>query len=549
MKHLRIRVKGTNKSYTFKNGETIDFAHNVIRNQLNKEMSYAYSGPKPDMSFDKTVGAVKQGYDAMTPYEKAEIAASFNPILGPPIAVKDAGKFLGQAGGELFEGEFGEAAKSIGLAGLSALGAIPGIPVLGGMTAFHGTPHKVDKFRMDKIGTGEGAQAYGHGLYFAESKDVAGSYTNAGSSLGYLNSRHKSLARDIMKEAGGDLTKGRIIAQKRYAEAPDIGTEEIARTTLNNLEYLASKESSGNLYTVDIPDKEIASFLDWDAPISKQPKAVQEVARKFGIKTTASGLKEARGSDLYEAISKSMRKPPFDTASRNPGNVESSNYLNKLGIKGIKYLDGSSRTSGKGTRNFVVFDEDIVKIIDGADNLPMDEASRMVRAKEQGFYTDMPLYHGTNKDFEAFNLFEGADETRSVSRSPVGKLGVSLATDPKLADEFASRAGGEGMNVIPALHRAKNPVSIDLDGSETNSEIFATVSDAWRQGFDSIKFNNYTTKQGGAGQSFILVKDPNQVRSRHAKFDPKKRKSSNLLAGGAAVAIGGGLLMRDEQYD
>ncbi len=162
---------------------------------------------------------------------------------------------------------------------------------------------------------------------------------------------------------------------------------------------------------------------------------------------------------------------------------------------------------------------------------------RIKEAKGMGFFTDMPLYHGTNKDFEKFNLFEGEDPTRSVSRSPVGNLGVSLATDPKLANEFASRAGGEGMNVIPVLHRAKNPISIDLDGSESNEEIFATVSDAWKRGFDSIKFNNYTTKQGGSGQSFVLVKDPNQVRSVNAAFDPKKKMSPNLLAGATGATI------------
>jgi hypothetical protein len=42
--------------------------------------------------------------------------------------------------------------------------------------AYHGTPHKFDKFDMSKIGTGEGAQAYGHGLYFAENEGVARSY-------------------------------------------------------------------------------------------------------------------------------------------------------------------------------------------------------------------------------------------------------------------------------------------------------------------------------------------------------------------------------------
>lgn len=41
------------------------------------------------------------------------------------------------------------------------------------MTAWHGTPHTFDKFSTSAIGTGEGAQAYGWGLYFAGAKDVA----------------------------------------------------------------------------------------------------------------------------------------------------------------------------------------------------------------------------------------------------------------------------------------------------------------------------------------------------------------------------------------
>lgn len=37
-------------------------------------------------------------------------------------------------------------------------------------SAYHGTPHKFDEFSLDAIGTGEGAQAHGWGLYFAENK-------------------------------------------------------------------------------------------------------------------------------------------------------------------------------------------------------------------------------------------------------------------------------------------------------------------------------------------------------------------------------------------
>src|SRR5512147_2394588 len=45
-----------------------------------------------------------------------------------------------------------------------------------GHTVYHGSPHKFDKFDASKIGTGEGAQAYGHGLYFAENPKVAKEY-------------------------------------------------------------------------------------------------------------------------------------------------------------------------------------------------------------------------------------------------------------------------------------------------------------------------------------------------------------------------------------
>ncbi|MEY4346333.1 MAG: hypothetical protein RL032_2165, partial [Pseudomonadota bacterium] len=46
------------------------------------------------------------------------------------------------------------------------------------MTVWHGSPHRFSKFDASKIGTGEGAQAYGHGLYLAESQKVANEYAS-----------------------------------------------------------------------------------------------------------------------------------------------------------------------------------------------------------------------------------------------------------------------------------------------------------------------------------------------------------------------------------
>jgi hypothetical protein len=47
-----------------------------------------------------------------------------------------------------------------------------------GIRAYHGSPYSFDEFSTSQIGTGEGAQAYGRGLYFAESEDVARQYKN-----------------------------------------------------------------------------------------------------------------------------------------------------------------------------------------------------------------------------------------------------------------------------------------------------------------------------------------------------------------------------------
>lgn len=45
--------------------------------------------------------------------------------------------------------------------------------------AYHGAPHEFDKFSTSKIGTGEGNQAFGWGLYFSTLKNIAQYYANA----------------------------------------------------------------------------------------------------------------------------------------------------------------------------------------------------------------------------------------------------------------------------------------------------------------------------------------------------------------------------------
>src|SRR5690606_26628598 len=74
--------------------------------------------------------------------------------------------------------------------------------------AYHGTPHNVDRFSLQKIGTGEGAQVYGWGLYFASQREVADFYRR--NLTGIARSIPATMGDQALQEAGGD--RGRAVA-------------------------------------------------------------------------------------------------------------------------------------------------------------------------------------------------------------------------------------------------------------------------------------------------------------------------------------------------
>jgi len=269
--------------------------------------------------------------------------------------------------------------------GMTALGALPFVPPVMGMAkAFHGGPHKwlpEEGFpqghpRLDKMGTGEGAQAYGHGFYAAESPGVANQYRSALSGYNELvlttgqGKKRGGALDDVDLEVSkyleygasdaGQFPHNTVHYAKRRAEAAG-DQSALARLDEYGTDARTGYEKNlGTTYELDIPDDAAAKFLDWDAPLSEQGKAIQDIAKSYGIKTTPSGMKEANGSDLYRAISAAKRKPPFDSASLNAGGMEGSEALRKAGIPGLKYYDQMSRGGKEGTRNFVVWDQDVL---------------------------------------------------------------------------------------------------------------------------------------------------------------------------------------------
>ena len=300
---------------------------------------------------------------------------------------------------------------------------------MAGITVFHGSPHKFDKFDMSKIGTGEGAQAYGHGLYFAENPNVAREYSqmspvatpspnrtfkgvqleagtpeyHAGTLLEQSGMTIPKAKREVQGWIDEHIAKGRPTSDKTF-----IGWQK----TLATLEKARSKKDfatmpNQHLYKVDIPDEHIDKMLDWDKPLSEQPKSVMDAVDKIlpkskrdslamrGLlerddytrfhtgKTIAKPLGELTGKEIQVGLRSEIRSA-FGSDAQNyrealgdadkflkavAGREKNSDsltsaVLKREGIKGIKYLDQGSRGAGKGTHNFVVFDDQIPQILE-----------------------------------------------------------------------------------------------------------------------------------------------------------------------------------------
>ena len=166
--------------------------------------------------------------------------------------------------------------------------------------------------------------------------------------------------------------------------------------------------------------------------------------------------------------------------------------------------------------------------------LPMDTASRMQRAQEQGFNTDEVQYHGTSSDFSEF------------TPSTVGNLGAGIYTTPD-ANNASSRAAlikfrkdlnpNAGPNVLPLLTRSENPLEV------TGNPLRVDTEHVRDQGFDSIVRRDSATGDVVETNNF----NPQNVRSVNAAFDPEQIGSSNILAGlGGAGVVGAGLMASDE---
>jgi hypothetical protein len=283
--------------------------------------------------------------------------------------------------------------------GLAALPLV-GMPsfVKRGIEAWHGSPHKFDRFDISKIGGGEGSQVFGHGLYFAEHPEVGKYYRET------LAPGRGAKPRDIAARVFNSLEGP---ADERAAST----IRELARRAANSddpvfkqrmMDAIAEAEKgglTGYLYRVNL-DVDPEELLDLDAIYRDMPAYVQDALRKAGafdimpyrpstfpeegltlpngahikqVKGDEYSMRTSNGNNFtlrWSDVSRIIGDPrtgegAYMALSRNlGGDPQASAALKEAGVPGLRYLDQWSRMGNTGTRNYVMFDDKRINILE-----------------------------------------------------------------------------------------------------------------------------------------------------------------------------------------
>jgi len=417
------------------------------------------------------------------------------------------------------------------------------------VAAWHGSPHTFASFDTGKIGTGEGAQAYGHGLYFAGKREVAEYYKEMLGQGGKITINGKPLEANgntFLSALAVDMaqatvltsyTKAKQIAQIYIDSAidrlennlPFTGTKEEQKEALEYLKSIGKvetmeREDVGRLYKVELAPEE-DELLDWDMPLRKQSEKVKKALAP--ARTDEFDLNPEDGTDIEEG------KTAYSRIMDALGSAKAaSDYLHALGIRGIKYLDAASRGKGEGNHNYVIFAHEDVQIKEmySMEGQGTPAFRRWFEGSKVVDDAGRPrvMYHGTSKAFTAF------DKKAVGSNFGLDKAGFFFTNDPYQASEFAvgeaavvlGKAPRKGANVLPVYVKIQNPFTLEDFQDRTTVNVFKQME----ENMDSLT-DLYDTYRGrimrGAKEmraDGILFEYGHEVLA--VPFDPTQIKSA-----------------------
>lgn len=300
--------------------------------------------------------------------------------------------------------------------------------------AYHGSPYTFDHFDLGAIGTGEGNQAHGWGLYFAQDKKIAENYkdilgANSGEVITGKTKYKINEDGDWYDENTGNIIEDINPLSMALTEVLETGNSnkaiehlqefikskegKTAQTVISQvkrakeaIKLLKKNEFAGHeqktAFEVEIPEDN--ELIDEFKNINEQPRKVQAAIRKawkeIGYKPSA--LHYMSGREFYKQL-----------ASELGGEKAASEKLNSLGVKGITYdglVDGKC---------FVVFDDKAIQIINRYNQ------------EHKGAYAG-----AYDADQNILHIFEAANQSTVIHESAHWWLSMlnNIAIDPELKE-------------------------------------------------------------------------------------------------------------------
>lgn len=150
-------------------------------------------------------------------------------------------------------------------------------------TGFHGGPNRFDTFPLEHIGTGEGAQMHGYGVYVAEQKGVGIHYrTTRGGQIFYKGKPINELMHNLLitkQYNRAALVEDFVIKMDHEALDKDYYSAEDWKWFEE--EILPDIKQEGMLAEVEIPENDV--LLDEQKTFENQPEKVQKAIKSLGI--------------------------------------------------------------------------------------------------------------------------------------------------------------------------------------------------------------------------------------------------------------------------
>jgi hypothetical protein len=327
-----------------------------------------------------------------------------------------------------------------------------------GFDAYHGTAHDFTQFDESKIGTGQGANTYGHGLYFAEAKAVGVDYQNREGAFYYKGEKFNGenpehLAAQMISARGSPEAAASFLEERgamhagmgpsyQKAAVLDKAAAQLIRSGTN----FAPLERKGNLYSVRIVRPK-EHFVDWDKSLSEQSPYVQKAFERMaksdpGIAQSISDYGFNMG-ELYRRLEKGH----FEEQKRGRLGLDdkrlASEFLRDNGIAGMRYLDQLSRTAGDRVAMLEGFKEDNLK------SRTLYEEGRGQAEKSLTMFPDDPNY------------------VASIQKTVDGYNEHIRRLDDKIAEqegEIAKLVSGEGLTRNVVLFHDKDVEITHLNG-------------------------------------------------------------------------------------